>query len=208
MAKRGNPTLDEAAEIDEGISDMESMQASDEELGAERETRSAAEVPDGARGAMRGGAKNRVADVMTREPRTITPDTPIEEAARLFAELDSGALPVVDSVDDPTPIGMLTDRDIVTRVLAEGDNPLELTVADCMTSPALTVGMDDDVEDVVHIFEQAQVRRAIVVDDAGHCCGILSQADLAFVLDDALAAEMVRAVSQPSEGEARVPKEG
>mgnify|MGYP006203696881 CR=1 FL=1 len=57
----------------------------------------------------------------------------------------------------------------------------------------------------MHIFEQAQVRRAIVVDDEGRCCGVISQADLAFVVDDALAAELIRAVSQPSYEEARMP---
>lgn len=153
----------------------------------------------------RASSGNTIREIMTAEPRTVTPDTSIEEAARLFAELDSGALPVVESRDDLTPIGMLTDRDIVTRVLAYGENPLELTVADCMTAPAVTVGLDDDVEDAVRILEQAQVRRAIVVDDNGECCGVIAQADLAFVIDDALAAELVRAISQPSYEEARIP---
>lgn len=214
-ARQGNPQRDPREELAEIADDMESVTVSDEiARGSEYEKLGAADAEvegDSASGPERDEARtaqgsegHKVADVMTPEPRTVTPETSIEEAARLFAELDSGALPVVESEVELIPVGMVTDRDIVTRVLAYGENPLELTVADCMTTPALTIGMDDDVDDAVRIFEQAQVRRAIVVDDEGRCCGIVSQADLAFAVDDALAAEMVRAVSIPSEEEAHL----
>lgn len=216
-ATQGDPNRDPREALAEVADDMEEVSASDEgngEIEAEGEEGDAVEASgDGvttnassSEGSDRGAAGNRIRDIMTAEPRTVTPDTPIEEAARLFAELDSGALPVVESDDDLTPIGMITDRDIVTRILAHGENPLELSVADCMTAPAVTVGQDDDVEDAVRILEQAQVRRAIVVNDDGECCGVIAQADLAFVIDDALAAELVRAISQPTYEEARIPE--
>lgn len=227
-ARHGDPGRKPEEELAEIADDMEEVDAVsvDDELGAEGDEESMleaqgdletqGEIEDteqaeaAATGEWQGEAEGRrqgatVADFMTPDPRTVTPETSIEEAARLFAMLDSGALPVVESDEDQTPIGMVTDRDIVTRILAHGDNPFDLTVADCMTTPALTIGIDDDVEDAVRIFEQSQVRRAIVVDDDGQCCGILAQADLAFAVDDELVAEMLRAVSRPSEEPAHIP---
>lgn len=153
-----------------------------------------------------GGSGTKVSDVMTKNPAGIAVDASLHEAAKMFADLDTGALPVVEDEGDDIPIGVLTDRDIVTRALAHDDEVAHLTVRDVMTSPALTIGQDDDVEDAVHIFEQAQVRRAVVVDDDGRCCGMLAQADLAFAIDDALAAELLRAVSMPNEDASRLPE--
>lgn len=225
-ARQGNPQRNPEEELSEIADDMESVTPEDEmragstyemqeDLDEETEEGGALEasMSDGDASATEEGGRatggrqrgQTVADCMTPEPRTVTPETSIEDAAMLFAEVDSGALPVVESEDDLTPIGMITDRDIVTRVLAHGEDPFDLTVADCMTTPALTIGQDDDVEDAVRMLEQAQVRRAIVVDDEGQCCGIVAQADLAFAVDDALAAEMLRAISRPTEEEARIP---
>src|SRR6185436_8376565 len=81
----------------------------------------------------------RVRDVMTRDPACCTPDLPLEVAARLMVARDCGAIPVVGDLVSRMPIGLITDRDIVTRSLAQGLDPLAMTVRDCMSAPALTV---------------------------------------------------------------------
>lgn len=174
------------------------------EVSAEEERRG--EVSDGSERGEQRAAGTRVADVMTPDPESIAVDASLYEAARRMAELDAGALPVVEREGEDVAIGVITDRDIVTRALAQEEDIADLTVGDVMTAPAVTVGEDDDVEDAVRIFEQAQVRRAVVVDDEGRCCGMLAQADLAFAVDDALAAELLRAISESNEEAARLPE--
>lgn len=198
---------EEEAPDDSARSASEEEVTSDEESEERRSAKSTSTGEEEAEERSQAGAGGtKVSDVMTKNPVGIAVDASLHEAAKLFADLDTGALPVVEDEGDDIPIGVLTDRDIVTRAFAHDDEVGHLTVRDVMTSPALTIGQDDDVEDAVHIFEQAQVRRAVVVDDEGRCCGMLAQADLAFAVDDALAAELVRAVSMPNEDASRLPE--
>lgn len=93
----------------------------------------------------------------------------------LMVEHDCGAIPVVEDERNRKPVGIVTDRDITCRTVAEGKNPLEMTVGDCMTGSCATVSQKDDVEDCCRIMEENQVRRVPVVDDGG----IVAQADIA-----------------------------
>jgi CBS domain-containing protein len=136
-----------------------------------------------------------VRDVMTSDPATCRRNTPLRDVARLMVECDCGAIPVVD--DGEKPIGVLTDRDIVVRVIAAGRNPLDCSAQDAMTGDVLTVGPDDSVEATSDQLERRQLRRAVVVDEQGRVCGILAQADIA-KRDEDLAGELVQSVSQPS----------
>jgi CBS domain-containing protein len=136
-----------------------------------------------------------VRDVMTSDPATCRRDTPLRDVARLMVECDCGAIPVVD--DGEKPIGVLTDRDIVVRVIAAGRNPLDCTAQDAMTGDVLTVTLDESVEETSDQLERRQLRRAVVVDEQGRVCGILAQADIA-KRDEDLAGELVQSVSQPS----------
>jgi CBS domain-containing protein len=136
-----------------------------------------------------------VRDVMTKDPACCSRETPLRDVARLMVEHDCGAIPVLD--DARTPVGVLTDRDIVVRVIAAGRNPLECIAQDAMTGDVLTVTPEISVEECSDQLEQRQLRRAVVVDERGQVCGILAQADIA-KRDEDLAGELVQSVSQPA----------
>ena len=141
----------------------------------------------------------RVKEIMTREPACCSSDTPLGEVARLMVEYDCGEIPVIDS--DGRPIGVITDRDITCRTVAKGQNPLEIRASDIMSSPCVTVRESADISECCRILEDAQIRRAPVVDKSGRCCGMISQADVAQSGAMHETASLVRAVSQPT-GEA------
>jgi CBS domain-containing protein len=138
----------------------------------------------------------RVADVMSPDLACCFSDASLVDVARLMVTHDCGEIPVVEP-DTGKPLGVVTDRDIVCRTIAEARNPLELRARDCMSSPAITVTPDMGVDECCHVLEKHMIRRVPVVDDGGRCCGMVSQADLATKAAKSLTAEMVRQVSQP-----------
>lgn len=144
----------------------------------------------------------KVRDVMTKDPTCCTPDTSLEAVARLMLECDCGAIPVVGDLAGKFPIGVITDRDIVTRSLAAGKNPLELIVRDCMTMPAVSVTEDTSIADCIDMLELNQLRRVIVVDREGRVSGVVAQADIAAHASKRKAGELVREVSQPTRARA------
>lgn len=135
-------------------------------------------------------------DIMTSSPTCCLPEASLRDAARMMVEHDCGEIPVVDSLETRKILGVVTDRDIVIRIVAKGRNPLELAVRDCMTQPAVTIASNCLLQDCLRLMEQHQIRRLPVVDSAGQCIGIISQADIARRMDQE-AAEVVREVSQP-----------
>jgi CBS domain-containing protein len=141
----------------------------------------------------------RVRDVMTRNPVCCTPDTPIELISRVMAERDCGSIPVVDDLIERRPVGIITDRDIVTRGLGTGRDPMQLVVRNCMTSPAVTIVEDASLHDCVELLELGQIRRVIVIDAAGRCSGIVAQADIAQYASKRETGDLVQEVSRPSE---------
>jgi CBS domain-containing protein len=145
----------------------------------------------------------RVEEVMTKAPACCGPDTSLQEVARLMVECDCGEIPVVDDPQSRRPIGVITDRDIVCRTIAEGRNPLELTALDCMTAEVVTVATGKSVDECCDLMEQHQIRRIPVVDAQGGCCGIVSQADIARRVSEQAAGEVVRDVSKPATTRAR-----
>ena len=138
-----------------------------------------------------------VLEIMTRAPACCGVDTPLQEVARMMVDNNCGLIPVLDA--SGTPCGVITDRDIVCRTLAVDRDPFDLTVKDAMTPECIAVHQDCSVENVLDVLEDAQIRRAIVVDDDCHVIGIISQADLAR-RSEILAGELVAAISQPSIG--------
>lgn len=137
----------------------------------------------------------KVSDIMTKDPAVCTPETAVRDAAREMCDQNCGEIPVVDDLKTRRPVGVITDRDITCRSVAMGKNPLELSVSDCMTTPAITVTPDMDVEECCLILAQEQIRRVPVVDENGRVCGIVSQADIVRRVDPAEAGEVVREVS-------------
>src|SRR5213592_4067100 len=116
---------------------------------------------------------------MTRNPACCTADTNLQEVAMLMVEHDCGETPVVDSKKSMKLIGVITDRDITIRTVAEGKNPLEMTAGDCMSTPCATVTQEMSVDECCKVMEENKVRRVPVVDEKGSCCGIVAQADIA-----------------------------
>jgi len=140
-------------------------------------------------------------DVMTPDPACCTPNTTLDEVAKLMAQNDCGEIPVVDVGD--TVVGVVTDRDIVCRVVAEGKNPIAYTAETCMSQPAVTVHTDAPIDEVVATMEKHQIRRVPVVDERDCCVGIISQADVAWKRPEREVAELVREVSRDTGRESR-----
>ena len=137
-----------------------------------------------------------VREIMTKDPACCTPDTNLQEVAQLMVDHDCGCVPVVDSQESRMPLGMITDRDITCRVVAKGQNPLDLTAGDAMTSTVVSVTPDTSIEECCNVMEQSQIRRVAVVDENGSCCGIIAQADIATNAPAYETAEVVQEVSK------------
>jgi len=140
-------------------------------------------------------------DVMTPDPACCTPNTPLDEVARLMAQNDCGEIPVVDPGDQI--IGVITDRDIVCRVVAEGKNPMAYNAETCMSDPVVTVRFDAPLEEVVATMERHQIRRVPVVDDHDSLVGIVSQADVSWTQAPREVAKLVREISRDTGQESR-----
>ena len=137
-----------------------------------------------------------VQDVMTADPACCTANTPLQEVAKMMIDNDCGCIPVVDSEGSKKPVGMITDRDITIRTVAEGRNPLDLTASDAMTVNAVTVTPETTVEECCNLMESNLIRRIAVVDESGACCGMVAQADIAVNADESKTAEVVQEVSR------------
>jgi CBS domain-containing protein len=133
-------------------------------------------------------------EVMTPDPACCAPHTTLDEVAKLMARNDCGEIPVIDT--DDQIVGVVTDRDIVCRVVAEGKNPIAYTAETCMSGPVVTVRADAPLDDVVATMEKHQIRRVPVVDEREACVGIISQADVSWAGDTREVGEMVREVSR------------
>ena len=117
-------------------------------------------------------------DIMAKDPRCVTPRTSIQEAARLMKSEDVGALPVVESEGSKRLVGMVTDRDIAIRVVADGRDIGSATVSDVMSKGTTTAKVSDSVDDVMKVMGREQVRRIPIVDERNELVGIVSQADV------------------------------
>lgn len=153
----------------------------------------------GARAAQGGGDGGAlVADLMSPDPVLCTPGTTCFDAAILMRDNDCGALPVVESLDNPIPVGVVTDRDLVVRGLAARMNPDDTLIVDVMTAEPFTISEDASVDEAMDLMEEKKIRRLIVVDEYGRCCGMLAQADLARAAPEA-AGDVIESISEPGE---------
>lgn len=153
----------------------------------------------------RGGERSqtRAAAIMTENPECVTPDTKLTEVARKMRELNVGIIPVVESMENRRLQGVITDRDITVRAVAEGKDG-NAAVRDCMTSDVESVNKNDSVEEVLSVMEREQVRRVPVTDREGRLVGIIAQADLAvdFAGDDnrreSMVEDTIQRISEPA----------
>lgn len=141
-----------------------------------------------------------VESIMTKDPACCTPDATLQEVAQLMVDNDCGCIPVVDGKESNIPVGMITDRDITCRVVAKGQNPLDLTAQDAMTSTVVSVTPDTSLDECCRLMEESQIRRIAVVDKDGACCGIVAQADIATNAAPKETGEVVQEVSKSAVG--------
>lgn len=140
----------------------------------------------------------RIDSVMTSRPAACHTDTPIAVVAQLMIDNDCGEIPVVDGQGHP--VGVITDRDIVVRLVAAGRDTAATHAGEAMSRPVHTVEASADLRDCVSLMEQAQIRRVPVVDDSGKLTGMVSLADIALAGKDKATAQVVKQVSQPGNG--------
>ena len=138
----------------------------------------------------------QVKEIMTADPACCTSENGLQEVAQMMVDNDCGEIPGVENREKNLPIGVITDRDIVCRTVARGLNPLDLTVADCMSKPCVTVTPDMSVQECSRILEENKIRRVPVVDADGSCCGIVALADIALHASSSVAADVVKEVSE------------
>ena len=135
----------------------------------------------------------QVQEIMTSNPTCCGPDASVQEAAKLMDDKSVGSIPVVNDAGEP--VGIVTDRDICCGAVAQGKGT-DTRVSDVMSKDVLTAAPDEDVESCCNKMEEKQVRRTVVTDDAGKCCGIVAQADVAREADGKETAELVQEVSR------------
>ncbi len=137
-------------------------------------------------------------EVMTREPACCEPGDSIVRAAQVMKSQDVGAVPVVESSSGRRLIGIVTDRDIVVKVVAGGAGIDTASVRDAMTQNPVTVHEDEDVNRALAAMAERKVRRIPVVDANGALRGIIAQADIATRLHrDKATGDLVEAISEP-----------
>lgn len=137
-------------------------------------------------------------DIMSRDPVCVTPDTLLNEAARLMDDSDVGMLPVVDGDGSTRLVGLITDRDITIRHVAKGHDGSTCTVREAMSDDVTTCRADADVQDVMKTMGKEQIRRVPIVDDREMLVGVIAQADIVRRLDDAVASDRtIQQISKP-----------
>jgi CBS domain-containing protein len=138
----------------------------------------------------------RVQEIMTKNPSSVSPDATVREAAQLMQRENVGIIPVVDGTDRRL-LGVVTDRDIAIRCVAEGRDG-SCRVQDVMSADRIqTCTPNDEIDQVMSAMSREQVRRIPIVDERGSLLGIVSQADIVRQANDKRAEETVERISQP-----------
>ena len=136
-------------------------------------------------------------DVMTRDPECCLPDELVMDVAQLMLNEDVGSVPVIEDEQTRKLIGIVTDRDLAIKVVAEGRDPNATRVSDVMTRQVVTCMIDDDVQKALDPMSKHQLRRIPVVDRNDQIAGIIAQADVATRVDQPQkTAEVVKEISQ------------
>jgi CBS domain-containing protein len=134
-----------------------------------------------------------IRELMTSNPRTIEPSTPIVDAARIMRDDNVGSIPIVEG---DQLWGTITDRDVTIRAVAEGRDLQGTTVGELASRDLVTVDPQQDLDEALRLMAQHQVRRLPVVEEDGRLVGIVAQADVAQLGDDARTGETVQQISQ------------
>jgi CBS domain-containing protein len=138
----------------------------------------------------------KIREIMTPDAQCVGPEETLVDAAALMRQLDVGVLPVCNEGE---VIGMITDRDIAIRAVAEARPPTTTRVREIMTPGSVYVFEDQDVDEVVQVMEEHQIRRAPVLSREKRIVGIVSLGDIAVDASASLSGEALKRVSQPAE---------
>lgn len=139
----------------------------------------------------------KVRDVMADRPRCVSPETPVSEAARLMRSEDVGSLPVLEG---ERLTGVVTDRDIVVRAVAEEKDPRGMPVREVASGELVTIGPDEDLSEALRLMATHQVRRLPVVDEDDRLVGVVAQADVAMEAKEKDVGQMLEDISQTPTG--------
>ncbi len=140
----------------------------------------------------------RAGDIMTANPKYVTPQSNLVDAARVMKEENVGIVPVVEEGSRKL-VGLVTDRDIAIRVVAEGRDSNNTSVANIMSTDIKACRPEDSVDEVMNLMGKEQVRRVPIVDDRGSLVGIIAQADIVLeTTDDQRSDKVVEQISKPS----------
>jgi CBS domain-containing protein len=132
-------------------------------------------------------------NIMTSDPCTIDAEKSVAYAAKMMRDEDVGLAPIVEG---DKLVGMLTDRDIAIRVVAEGRNPEQVTVREVASKQVVTIDPQQDLDEALRIMAKHQVRRLAVVEEDGRLVGVVAQADIAREGGDTQTGELVQEISQ------------
>jgi len=135
----------------------------------------------------------KIRDVMTPNPRTVEPSTTVQEAAKVMRDEDVGPVPIVEN---GSVTGIVTDRDIVLNVVAEGKDVTSTPVSEIASGDLVTVDPEQTLDEALRLMAQHQVRRLPVCEEDGRLVGIVAQADVALQSDDARTGEVVEQISK------------
>jgi CBS domain-containing protein len=139
----------------------------------------------------------KVRDVMTDRPRSVTPETTVDQVAKLMESEDVGVIPIVDG---DRLIGVVTDRDIVVRAVARQKDPRGMPARDVASQDLVTVDPETSLSDALQLMASYQVRRLPVVEDGERLIGVVSQADVALEAKEKTTGELVENISRPPDG--------
>src|SRR3954468_13699953 len=136
----------------------------------------------------------QISELMTANPCAIEGDKPVAYAAKMMRDEDVGLAPVVEG---DRLVGTLTDRDIVTRVVAEGKDPESVAVREIASTDVVTIDPQQDLDEALRLMASNQIRRLPVVEEDGRLVGVLAQADVAREASESQTGELVEDISQP-----------
>jgi CBS domain-containing protein len=141
----------------------------------------------------------KCSEVMTKNPACCLPSDAVSQAAQWMKRENVGSIPVIESEQSKKLIGIVTDRDLALKVVADGRDAKTTKVADVMTRTIITCHADDDVQKAVDAMAKNQLRRIPVVDSESKIVGIIAQADVATRVDQPEGtARMVKDISRPT----------
>jgi CBS domain-containing protein len=136
----------------------------------------------------------KISELMSSNPCAIEADKPVAYAAKMMKDEDVGLAPVVEG---DRLIGTLTDRDIVTRVVAEGRDPQSVAVREVASTDVVTIDPQQDLDEALRLMASNQIRRLPVVEEDGRLVGVLAQADVAREAKEKQTGQLVEDISQP-----------